>query len=599
MIPVCDSPAERRRFQRAFAALAVVALPLAAGAQSKVTDVPLPPPPPGTKKIDVPLPPPPPGTTKLPAGTPAPARTAAPQAGPPAPSPAPAAAKSAAAPAAAAPATAARALPVRAPGALMPSGERCSNCHAALTQRRVLHPSLEKNDCTVCHTPTQDAGKCKSKLATKWKLVKTEPDLCYGCHARKDQSKFVHTAVRQGSCLSCHAVHSSNYPGLLKEPRTQVCFDCHDLEPLLDKPVKHAPVAEGLCLDCHDPHGSDQPVHLRGASGTAFCLKCHAANAPTGKGTPGPEFRVDLSKKVVHAALKRTDCTGCHENGHGSNNLMLLKKAPVDLCYGCHQRVDRAKYPHSAVVVGDCAVCHDPHSSDQPKLLAKATVNETCFICHQDDVTGRKFVHKPVEKSCLACHDPHGTANRNDLKAGTGKEVCYSCHQQQVDTGKVKHAALERYGCTGCHDPHGTGYAYLIPKKVNELCASCHPQQKDGTHVTSLVRGGHVVGGGGLVDPRRKGHAFTCASCHNPHGSDNKDFFYYGSTAMEMCDGCHGDKSGMHPEMRNVVSEARPKTPSSQGAGGGGAGAGSGGGAPAPGGGDGQVQGGALEGRGR
>ncbi len=30
------------------------------------------------------------------------------------------------------------------------------------------------------------------------------------------------------------------------------------------------------------------------------------------------------------------------------------------------------------------------------------------------------------------------------------------------------------------------------------------------------------------------GRPFSCASCHNPHGSDNPDFFYFGSTAMEL-----------------------------------------------------------------
>jgi predicted CXXCH cytochrome family protein len=425
-------------------------------------------------------------------------------------------------------------------------------------------------------------GKCQAKTATKWSLVRSEPELCYGCHARKDQKKSVHTAVRQGSCLSCHDPHGSNFPGLISEPREKICLGCHDIEPLLTKPIRHAPVAEGLCLDCHDAHGSDLPASVRGTTGSEFCLKCHDARAPTGKGTPGERYRVDLSKKTVHGAFKKTDCMGCHEGGHGSDNLKLLKKAPADLCYGCHQRVDKQKYAHSAVVIGDCSVCHEPHSSDQPKLLAKATLNEVCFTCHQDDVTGRKFIHKPLEKSCGACHEPHSAPNRMVLKAGPGKAQCYSCHQQQVDTGKVKHAALERYGCTGCHDPHGTGYAYLLPQKVNALCAGCHPGQKDGQHVTTLVRAGHPVAGNRL-DPRRPKHAFSCASCHNPHGSDNPKLFYYGTTAMESCDYCHGDKSGAHPELKNVISLSRPTAGDEAGV--------AGAGAPAPGSGEGAPEG--------
>jgi predicted CXXCH cytochrome family protein len=141
-----------------------------------------------------------------------------------------------------------------------------------------------------------------------------------------------------------------------------------------------------------------------------------------------------------------------------------------------------------------------------------------------------------------------------------------------VDDGKVKHAALERYGCTGCHDPHGSGNGALLAKRVNALCTSCHAEQKDGRHVTSIARDGHKVGGD-LNDPRRPGHDFSCASCHDPHGSDNPKLFYFGPTAMDMCDGCHGDKSGQHPELKSVISRSvrRPATGAGGAAGGGGA----------------------------
>jgi predicted CXXCH cytochrome family protein len=507
--------------RRGAVALVALALAAAAGAQ----EVPLPPPPAGTKLI--PLPPPPAGTTAIPR------------------------------PAAA------------------PQAERCTGCHAQLTQGRVVHGALGKHECTACHRPvTAEAGKCRSRTASRWNLIRTEPELCYGCHARKDQQKSVHTVIRQGSCLSCHAAHASNHAGLVTTPREQVCLECHEPEPLLTKAVKHAPVAEGRCLDCHDAHGGNLPNNVRAASGNAFCLKCHDAKAPRGKGTPGPAYRVDLGKKAVHAAFKRTDCLGCHDGGHSSDNLKLLRKAAVDLCYGCHERRDKNRFPHGAVVVGDCAVCHDAHSSDQPKLLGKATITETCFTCHQDDVGRRKVIHAPVKKGCEQCHDPHGAQARSLVKGGEGKASCYRCHKP-VDAGKVKHAALERYGCTGCHDPHGTANGALLPKKVNALCVSCHPEQPDGRHVTPIVRGGHVVAD--LLDPRREGREFSCASCHNPHGSNHPNLFYFGEAPMESCDWCHGDKSGKHPELKKVTSRAR-RGKASEGFGGGAGSPGAGGG---------------------
>jgi predicted CXXCH cytochrome family protein len=454
--------------------------------------------------------------------------------------------------------------------------ERCTNCHAAKTAKRFTHPALLKNDCTSCHRPAlSEVGKCKSRTATKWALVKTEPDLCYGCHKRMDQSKSVHTAVRQGSCLSCHDAHGSDFPKQLTSAREKICFDCHELEPLLSKAVRHAPVAEGRCLDCHDAHGSEQANSIVGA-GTAFCQKCHDPKAPGGKGSAGAAYRIDLSKPVVHKPIsQKNDCGACHELGHSGDNLKLVKKNVVDLCYGCHERQDKAKFPHSAIVAGDCAVCHDPHSSDQPKLLAKDSSAATCFLCHQDDLTGRKVIHKPVEKGCDQCHVAHGGPNRSLLKGGTGKAVCYVCHQTPVDSGKVKHAALERYGCTGCHDPHGTANRFLVAKKTNDLCISCHAEQKDGRHVTPMLARGHVVGGN-LNDPRKPDRPFSCASCHNPHGSDSPKLFYGGETPMESCDICHGDKSGKRPELKNIISRSKRAMPegAAGGAGAGGSGAG-------------------------
>lgn len=487
----------------------------------------------------------------------------------------------AAAPAAAAvPAPTPGPAPAAAPKSSAPSplagtaaGERCSGCHAQLTQRQIVHGALTRNECAACHRPSAEKGKCQAKTASHWVLVRTEPELCYGCHARKDQSKAVHTAVRQGSCLSCHEAHASNYAGLVNDSREKLCFACHEAEPAT-KAVRHAPAAEGRCLDCHDPHGGNLPNAIKAESGIAFCQRCHDAKAPTGKGTPGPAYRIDLSKPVVHAALKRTDCLGCHEGGHAGENLKLLKKSAIELCYGCHERKDRSRYPHGAVLVGDCVVCHDPHSSTAPKLLRKATAQETCFLCHQDDLTGRKVVHAPVKKGCDQCHDPHGGPNRFGLKA-QGKEACYKCHKP-VDAGKVKHAALERYGCTGCHDPHGTANGALLPKRVNDLCATCHERERDGRHVTAIVASGHPVGGN-LKDPRRPGHELSCASCHDPHGSDNPVLFYFGASSMEMCDGCHGDKSGKHPELKNLVSRARPQGLAPTGAGSGGPAPGAGG----------------------
>ena len=112
------------------------------------------------------------------------------------------------------------------------------------------------------------------------------------------------------------------------------------------------------------------------------------------------------------------------------------------------------------------------------------------------------------------------------------------------------------------------------------------PASQDERHVTPLAPSGHPIGGSDLVDPKREGRGFTCASCHNPHGSDSPKLLRAGSTPMESCAWCHGDKEGTDHGFKDVTHRAHlkpgPGTPTGVGAGtgGGGSAAGSGGGLP-------------------
>jgi predicted CXXCH cytochrome family protein len=208
---------------------------------------------------------------------------------------------------------------------------------------------------------------------------------------------------------------------------------------------------------------------------------------------------------------------------------------------------------HGAVRLGDCTGCHQPHSGEQPKLVRTTDTRALCFRCHSDDATGRAFVHKPVaDGQCTACHDHHGSDNAFSLKAGEGPKLCYSCHKP-VDTGRNKHAAIERHGCTACHDPHASGNRYQLAKPVNALCQGCHVDKTDGSHVFP----GHPIGGG--ADPHDPTKDFSCVSCHDPHASDGPMLLRFGSDSMEVCDWCHGNKSGRHPEMPDIHRRGRER----------------------------------------
>ena len=457
---------------------------------------------------------------------------------------------------------------------------QCTSCHASLTAGRKAHSPLKDGDCSACHVKSPGiAGKCLSPVSTAWKLVAEQPALCAKCHdtsgavpahpviksqgctachdphasknptllkiwpvealcskchAKYDDAEFIHTAVKRGQCLGCHSPHAGEATPLLIDKREVLCASCHKTADLTAVHGKHAPFVEGQCLSCHDPHRSDVKGQLV-EKGKKLCLACHALDARPGPATASMKFRIDLTRKDVHKAVSGGDCQDCHSAAGP------MTRPVADVCFKCHTKfTELYKFQHGAAKLGDCAVCHDPHSSNEKSLLTASTVNGLCFKCHQDDATKRKWVHAPIQapKGCTSCHDAHGGEFKFNFPDAEGNALCLSCHAPlaaKLKAAKVPHKALERYGCIACHDPHASDNAKGLIKLVNELCISCHKPQADGAH-TGI---GHKVEGG--PDPRRPGQAFSCISCHDPHGSDSPKILRAGKTAQESCKSCHAN----------------------------------------------------------
>lgn len=209
-------------------------------------------------------------------------------------------------------------------------------------------------------------------------------------------------------------------------------------------------------------------------------------------------------------------------------------------CLMCHEELSKGKVVHAALQMG-CPACHTaidagdvPHkitnkiakglSSDQPDL---------CYGCHDKTKFDGKTVHPPVMGGmCTSCHNPHST-DAEKLLLSALPELCYTCHDKAMFSKRKAHMPVAVGKCLTCHEHHVSGKPSLLVKDVFELCTACHKAEGTGTHVLAGLRGAHPVRK--AADPSRPGKEMSCASCHNPHGSDFDKLFYEAG----ICKRCH------------------------------------------------------------
>ena len=240
------------------------------------------------------------------------------------------------------------------------------------------------------------------------------------------------------------------------------------------------------------------------------------------------EANLKSDKKVVHPPYEWGDCSVCHVDKEGKTDEMVMDTP--DLCYMCHDQKQKEgkKFIHGPVVAGACTACHNPHESENSTLLVAPSINELCTSCHE--AKKQMFIdntnmHPPVVDSCVNCHDPHTEDYQYQLRAEPKKDICLMCHvdkKEHIATVSSKHGAIERPNkCQECHDPHGTNTEKMIKSdSIKNMCLSCHNEKlkttETGYVLDNLAK--HLE-----QNPDHHGPILwnDCATCHNPHGSDN------------------------------------------------------------------------------
>jgi DmsE family decaheme c-type cytochrome len=196
----------------------------------------------------------------------------------------------------------------------------CLTCHETSDRMNWRGSQHASNDvaCSTCHT----VHATKDPVLVK----ETQPDKCFTCHAEQRAQSFQrsHHPVREGkvSCSDCHNVHGSNGPKLVKEfTINDTCYNCHAEKrgPML---FEHEPVREN-CDNCHNPHGTSQAALLTERM-PFLCSSCHSGSASNHSGAfIGGKMSLPGQSKnnfLISNELQARSCLNCHSAIHGSNS---------------------------------------------------------------------------------------------------------------------------------------------------------------------------------------------------------------------------------------------------------------------------------------
>ena len=113
------------------------------------------------------------------------------------------------------------------------------------------HRTGTRAQCLECHRK-KDELRSAGRAAT----------LCYGCHDRVGEKRYVHGPLAVGDCLACHDPHGGYGAAHLRQEQALLCANCHAARG--DAATVACNASGRGCVSCHDPHQSDTRYLLKG-----------------------------------------------------------------------------------------------------------------------------------------------------------------------------------------------------------------------------------------------------------------------------------------------------------------------------------------------
>jgi DmsE family decaheme c-type cytochrome len=162
---------------------------------------------------------------------------------------------------------------------------------------------------------------------------------------------------------------------------------------------------------------------------------------------------------------------------------------------------------------------------------------ETCLTCHARDlarVNIQRSEHTNNGVACTSCHSIHHSPTPKYLLAKKQNELCYTCHAtvRAQFSMPSKHRVNEGFmQCSDCHNPHGSFDAtWKMGQKPRMM------EQALGTESPCLKC--HIDKRGPNVFEHPPVRVEGCETCHFPHGSMNARLLRR-PVVFTLCLECH------------------------------------------------------------
>ena len=291
---------------------------------------------------------------------------------------------------------------------------KCVNCHSscdtwgghreAFTGQSAMATSLppwegERIVCVTCHDPHSGLGTApRDTDAGTLRMSNLKRELCLNCH----RSEGLPGGAVEVAMPLPGVITYEDYVPLLG--RTRNLGEDH-LEVTINGASFPLPVEEGLFHTRLRMLEGLNRIVITSKGETLWASEVYRASY----GEPATNYG---SVYYGHQTSSLAECLECHSGREGG---FQVSAGPTpDLCYQCHDPLDRKRFLHGPLAVGDCLSCHDPHGGVGPFHLRDQEV-ALCLSCHDAEMVQdhRGWKETVAEGgSCSACHDPHQSDTR-------------------------------------------------------------------------------------------------------------------------------------------------------------------------------------------